>query len=100
MPDFSALAARMDTVIYARLSDLVTLDGAPLRGMFSTPWLQPRMGAMRTGFVEPLLVVRDADSAGAAEGSVVEAGGKTFDVVSVEPDGTGLTTLVLREVQP
>lgn len=100
MPDFAALAARMDAAIIVHLSDPATLDGAPVRGMFAAPWIQPRMGTMHTGIVEPTLVLRGMDAAEATEGSIVEAGGKTFDVVNVEPDGTGLTTLVLREVQP
>lgn len=100
MPDFSALAARMDADIYTHLSDPATLDGEAVRGMFQAPWQQPRMGTMGTGIVEPVLVVRDADAAETAEGSTVEVAGHAYEVVSIEPDGTGLTALVLREVQP
>lgn len=100
MPDFAALAARMDAAIIVHLSDPANLDGEPVRGMFSAPWIQPRLGSMHTGVVEPVLVVRDDAAAEAAEGSIVEVAGRTFEVVNIEPDGTGLTALVLREVQP
>ncbi|WP_322999964.1 hypothetical protein [Castellaniella sp.] len=108
MPDFSALAARMDAAIIVHLSDPAILDGAPVRGMFAAPWIQPAMGSMRTDVVEPTFTVRDATAAEAVEGSIVLApegsaiapSGATFAVVSVEPDGTGFTALVLREAQP
>ena len=107
MVDFSALAARMDAAIIVHLSDAAILDGEPVRGMFTAPWMQPRMGSMHTGIVEPTLVVRDTVAAEATEGSIVEApegsviapSGCSFDVVRVEPDGSGMTALVLREVQ-
>lgn len=100
MVDFSALAARMDAAIVSHLSDPAILDGEPVRGMFAAPWRQPSMGSMRTGLVEPTLTLRDVDAAEAATDSVVQVAGKTFDVVGVEPDGSGMTALVLREALP
>jgi hypothetical protein len=108
MPDFSALGARMDAAIIVHLSDAATLDGAPVRGMFAAPWIQPSLGTMHTGVVEPTLRVRDSVAASAAEGSIVVApagsliapSGCTFEVVGIEPDGTGFSALVLRQVQP
>lgn len=96
MTNFSVIAARLDTAVFDRLSDPASIDGRPVRGMFRAPWMQPAMGTMQTGLNEPTLVVRDADAADADQGSLVENAGKTFDVVSIEPDGTGITTLVLR----
>ena len=96
MTDFSTIAARLDTAVFSRLSDPATIDGRPVRGMFRAPWMQPAMGSMQTGLNEPTLVVRDADVSNAGQGSLVVNAGKTFDVVGIEPDGTGTTTLVLR----
>lgn len=100
MPDFSTLAARLDADVYAHLSDPATLDGQPVRGMFTAPWTQPRLGSMHTGIVEPTLVLRDAAAVAATSTSKVAVGGRFYDVVGIEPDGTGLTVLVLREVAP
>jgi len=97
--EFRARVARMDAVLFARLSDPAIVNGVPVRGMFSAPWTDPRLGSMRTGLVSPSLVLRDVDrvDAGAELASLVQVMGKTFEVVSVEPDGTGFTTLELRE---
>jgi len=76
------------------------VNGVPVCGMFSAPWSDPRLGSMRTGINEPTLVLRDVDVAqagGVAPSAAVSVAGKTFEVVGVEPDGTGFTTLVLRE---
>jgi hypothetical protein len=90
------LVAKMDAVVFAKLHDDVTLDGQPLRGMFSAPWLQPELGRMKTALTEPMLALLDADAAPAQKGSVVGFAGASYTVVSIEPDGTGVTTLVLR----
>lgn len=100
MTTFADIANEADAEIFAALADAATLDGVPVSGVFRSPWLQPQMGGMSTGIVEPNLVIRDGDIGTAGQGSAVAHAGRSYSVVSVEPDGTGLTTLVLREVMP
>lgn len=100
MIDFRAHAARLDAAVHEHLADTASLDGQPVRGMFAAPWLQPRLGSMRTDIVEPALTLRDEDAAHATTDSTVTYDGKSYDVVSVEPDGTGWTALILREALP
>lgn len=96
MTDFRKLAAEMDDTVFDILSDAATIEGRPVRGMFSAPWLAPQLGKLNTGIVEPQLVVRDADAAGVEKGAVVDVFGLGYEVVSIEPDGTGITALILR----
>lgn len=95
--DFSVIAHEADAAIFSALADAASLDGRPVPGMFRAPWLRPQMGGMATGIVEPHLVIRDGDLDAAGQGSTVVVDGRSYTVVSVEPDGTGITTLVLRE---
>jgi hypothetical protein len=90
------LVAEMDAAIFEELADDVEIDGAPARGMFSAPWLQPEIGRLKTGLIEPRLEVRDGDAAAVKVCSIVVFDGHEYEVVSIEPDGTGITTLVLR----
>jgi len=100
MTTFADIANEADAEIFAALADVATLDGVPVSGMLRSPWLQPQFGSVGTGLVEPQLVIRDIDLGESAQGSAVSIDGRDYTVVSVEPDGTGLTALVLREVVP
>ena len=96
MSAFRELAAEMDSAIFDELADDATIDGRPVRGMFSAPWLAPQVGRLNTGIVEPHLIVQDADAGGVGNGAQVIFDGIGYEVVAIEPDGTGVTVLVLR----
>lgn len=96
MSAFRELAAEMDSAIFDELADDATIDGRPVRGMFSAPWLAPQVGRLNTGIVEPHLIVQDADAGGVGNGAQVIFDGLGYEVVAIEPDGTGVTVLVLR----
>ena len=93
---FRELVAEMDSAIFDALADDATIDGRPVRGMFSAPWLAPQVGRLNTGIVEPHLIVQDADAGGVGNGAQVIFDGLGYEVVAIEPDGTGVTVLVLR----
>lgn len=96
MSAFRELAAEMDSAIFGELADDATIDGQPVRGMFSAPWLAPQVGRLNTGIVEPHLIVQDADAGGVGNGAQVIFDGLGYEVVAIEPDGTGVSVLVLR----
>lgn len=94
---FSDFVAELDGVVFDALGDAATVAGRPVVGMFASPWLQPQLGKLNTAIREPQLVVRDADAVAVARGAAVEVSGQgCYTVVSIEPDGTGLTALILR----
>lgn len=96
------LVADIDSVVFDTLSDAGTIEGQPVAGMFSAPWLQPRVGRQTTALREPSFVIRVADSEGVEKAQTVEIdlpvkdGGGRYTIVNVEPGGDGLITLVLR----
>ena len=93
---FRELVAEMDGAVFGDLADDGTIDGRPVRGMFASPWLGPQVGHLNTSIVEPRFTVLDADVGDAASGSIVVHEGATYDVMCVEPDGSGVTALILR----
>lgn len=94
---FSDFVAELDGVVFDALGDAATVAGRPVVGMFAAPWLQPQLGKLNTAIREPRLVVRDADAIAVSKGTAIEVAGQgSYVVVSVEPDGTGLTALILR----
>ncbi|MFC3944295.1 hypothetical protein CCU68_28340 [Pseudomonas gingeri NCPPB 3146 = LMG 5327] len=100
---FRDLISRVDDVVFARLSDSALIEGREVRGMFSAPWLQPKLGRITTALREPHLVIRVSDNAGVETRQKVvvalpvEDGGGTYTIVSIEPGGDGLVALVLRK---
>ncbi|MDN8001236.1 hypothetical protein QZN00_29295 [Burkholderia multivorans] len=96
MHDFRALSGELDSSVFDALADQAAIAGRPVRGMFSSPWLAPQLGRLDTGLIEPQLIVRDLDAVDVAKGTTLSFDGQTFEVVGVEPDGTGVTALILR----
>ncbi|MEQ6290529.1 hypothetical protein ACFPAG_07900 [Vogesella sp. GCM10023246] len=96
---FRDLMSDIDDTVFDVLGDDATVQGKPVSGMFYAPWLQSALGKLNTSIREPHLVVLDADAVGVGKAAVVQVTGQgDYTVVSVEPDGTGRTTLVLRPV--
>lgn len=99
---FAAAAARMDAMavtafgVEAARTPAAGGAASTLRGIFDAPWQAPQFGALRTGVQEPRFTVRTDDAQGAAAGDTLVIGAVSYAVVSVEPDSTGITVLVLR----
>jgi len=100
---FRDLISRVDDVVFDRLSDSAWIEGRKVRGMFSAPWLQPKLGRITTALREPHLVIRVGDNAGVEIRQQVvidlpaEDGGGTYTIANIEPGGDGLVALVLRK---
>ena len=98
------LMADVDDIVFETLGDRARIEGRsePVLGMFSAPWLQPRMGRMNTAIREPRFEIRVADAAGLNKGLLVTVdvpeldGGGDYDLLQLEPSGDGLVALILR----
>ncbi|MCT7313792.1 hypothetical protein N5J06_22710 [Ralstonia sp. CHL-2022] len=91
--------ADLDAAVFEALSDEVEIDGkaGPVMGMFYSPWLDVEtVRGQRTGLREPFVILRDADAAGVRPRTRVRALGDVFSVIELQPDGSGMTKLVLR----
>ncbi|WP_028632520.1 head-tail joining protein [Pseudomonas parafulva] len=100
---FRDLVDDVDEAIFDVLGDPAEIDGRPVLGMFSAPWLQPKLGQIRTALREPHLVIRVGDNAGVEVKQRVvidlpaEDGGGKYTIAGSEPGGDGLVTLILRK---
>ncbi len=72
---------------------LVTLNGAPVEVIFDDAHAAA-FGGMVSG-TGPQAIAQD--SVNAARGQTLVHGAKSYTVIGVEPDGTGLTLLRLEE---
>lgn len=95
--NFSDLAAATDQAVLDACGDPAVLDGSPARILYCAPWLEPRVGTLRTDITQPMAFMPSANLGAAGPGSVLAYGDTDYDVVAVEPDGAGWVGLVLRE---
>lgn len=92
----------MDSLVLDGLGDLGWVGGREIAGFFSAPWLQARMGRINTALREPQFEIRVSDAAGIEQGQLVvidlpaQDGGGQYDLIKLEPDGTGWIALILR----
>ncbi len=70
----------------------VTLDGVQVTGIFERPYLEVA-GMASTG---PAFRCATAAAIGTVQGDTLVFNGDTYEVASVQPDGTGLTRLLLE----
>jgi hypothetical protein len=99
---FRDQVAAMDEQLLSALSDEALVEGRPVQGFFSAPWVQAKFGRTSTGIREPVfgLLAAQAEGVVANQTLVIDLppadGGGTYTIVKTEPDGTGWVNLVLR----
>ena len=99
---FRDLVEEIDSVVFETLADVGYIEGRRVLGMFSAPWLQPKIGRLNTGLREPCFHIRVADAAGVEKAQTVQIelpildGGGEYTLIHLEPAGDGLVALSLR----
>lgn len=96
MPQFRDIFAAADVAILARLGEDATLDGVAVRGELSTPIDQAGLSGSMTGLQGVMFRLPGPQAVNAVRGSALVVLGKTYSVVDVVPEGTGITALSLR----
>jgi hypothetical protein len=102
---FRELLEDIDDTVFETLGDKARIEGCdePVLGMFAAPWMQPKMGSLKTALREPKFEIRVRDSHGLKRGLLVSVdlpeldGGGDYDLLQLEPGGDGLVALILRK---
>ena len=94
--NFRDLCAGTDRDVLDATGDDAALDGRAVRVLFAEPWIEPRLGTLRTDITQPTAYLPESNLAAAAEGSVLAFNGQEYDVVAIDPDGSGWVGLALR----
>lgn len=69
---------------------------ASIKGVFDNEFFEIAGQDTRARSSQPMIVCKTSDVETAARNSMVEIGADKFKVVGVEPDGTGITLLLLE----
>lgn len=86
------LAADM-SVFFSDFGVAATLDGGAVRGIFDSEYMQAFGGMAGNATAFKLAT---ASTTGVTTASLLVVGAATYRVRSVQPDGTGVTTLLLE----
>ena len=91
--DFDSLTA-IAAIEHNSNADITLPSTAIIRGIFSRDFIE-------TGNFEgyaPIITVKDSDYLTVKHDDVLIVNGKNFTVVGVQPDGVGITNVVLHDV--
>ena len=93
----SDLATFIDTDDFAVS---ITYNSASIAGIFDDEYkgVNPLTGEIEA--TAPQVIVKISDVSGIVHGSVLLINSTTYYVISIRPDGTGLTTLILSKDAP
>jgi len=72
-------------------------DPRPVTVIFVEPYSALDAFGQPAASASPAAILRESEATGAAPGSLLTIDSKTWNVVAMEPDGSGITRLVLSE---
>lgn len=95
---FAALESRVTNAVFARLANsAVVIDGAPeVGGIFDDGFVIGSVGPMGMGGTQPSVAVASTVVPPAVVGLPVTVAGVPYIVADAQPDGTGITRLILE----
>lgn len=95
---FATLEKRLNTSVFAHLSNTgtVVLDGLPTTGIFDIPDALGSVGMYGMASTAPTLTLATSDVPPSPEGMVAVIRDKRYRVATHEPDGTGVSRLMLE----
>jgi len=95
MPFTEDLTVFLDEDVFA--SEMTWDGGNSASVIFDAEHILVNEGAEAdTSTVAPTALAREADLSGLAQGDTVTIGGLNYKIVGIQPDGTGMTLLILH----
>lgn len=97
-----AVESADDRAIFLAVDDFgvaATIGGATVNGIFDNDFIEVETGAgVGVALQQPRFTCRTADVSGVVEGTSATISGVSYTVRIVQPDGTGMTDLILEVV--
>lgn len=93
---FSDVLNRLNATALGRFGVVAELDGQEVQGDFGAAQDERMVGGMPVSASNPMFVLADGDVPSEPVGKQLVHDGETYNVMAVEADGQGLTTLHLQ----
>lgn len=96
---FAALEARVNAAVFARLANVVAqVDGIERAGIFDNGRAVAGVAGLGMASRGPALQLLTAEVPATPEGRPVVVQGRAYSIAEHQPDGTGISTLLLEVV--
>jgi hypothetical protein len=73
----------------------ITYNSATIKGIFDNTFTQDDQGAVQVDTKNPQVLVKSSDVTGLAHGDTMTVNSIAYKVRSIQPDGTGVTNVLL-----
>lgn len=74
----------------------VTIGGTPVNVIFDSSYVAVDAAGIAAESSSPAIIGRDSDLSGYSHDAAVVVAGVNYKIVERQPDGTGMTTIILR----
>lgn len=96
-PPFLSIEARINRAVFARLANAdAVLAGNIVRGIFENAYAHGDVGMAGMSGTQPVFTMPTASISGEPVGQTVAVNSQTYLVAAHEPDGTGVSRLILE----
>ena len=94
---FAPLESRLNRAVFARLANTqATIGAATVDAVFDNGYTMGTVGAYGMAGSQPALTLATADVPATPVGAAVTVGAVAYTVAAHEPDGTGISRLLLE----
>lgn len=94
---FTAAMTSAHAALLATMGEAITIAGVAKTGIYSGAYEETNLALGQVEGFAPHVLVAAADAVAVVHGTAVVARGTTYYVVNIQPDGEGLTALVLSK---
>jgi len=96
-PPFAQAIADMVSAVVPMLANVTaTIDGVPVQGLFTDAYTSADIGPYGMASSAPTLTLASADTPASPVDQTVTINATSYLIRAVEPDGSGLTRLILE----
>ena len=84
-------------VFFADFAVDAVYKGVGIKVIFDNPYFERTVFGGAVESSQPKAWVKDSDITGAAHGDTITINSAAYTIIEIQPDGTGITTLILSE---
>ncbi len=78
-------------------AETITYKGAPIKGIFDNAFVVDSQDGVEVETVQPQVIAKTSDISTLVHGDTMTISSVVYNVVGIQPDGTGITIVLLSQ---